>query len=266
MLAPFALQALGATLDARRGSRAARLRARATHRVPRQVDRRTTDRRRHRLCAGHELLLHERSRRERTWPTCSSASRGDFVPAREVLRPGVSPESLSLLAAAPPAPRMTIDPDSFRSVLGRFASGVTVVTTRDANGGDVGMTVSAFSLGEPPSAARADLHRPRGVRSTRRCSRGERFGVNILAADRKRCRAASPRSTPTHRFDGLGYRARRQRRACCSTTRSRTSSAASSRATTPAITPSSSARWSSRDGATARPLLYYRGGYAQLER
>ena len=45
-----------------------------------------------------------------------------------------------------------IDSDTFRSVLGRFASGVTVVTARDDDGGDHGMTVSAFcsvSL-EPP--------------------------------------------------------------------------------------------------------------------
>ena len=40
---------------------------------------------------------------------------------------------------------MTIDSDSFRSVLGRFASGITVVTTVDASGRDVGMTASAFS-------------------------------------------------------------------------------------------------------------------------
>jgi flavin reductase (DIM6/NTAB) family NADH-FMN oxidoreductase RutF len=33
-----------------------------------------------------------------------------------------------------------IDPDSFRSVLGRFATGVTVVTTRDARGRDHGLT------------------------------------------------------------------------------------------------------------------------------
>ena len=40
---------------------------------------------------------------------------------------------------------MTLDPDTFRSVLGRFASGITVVTTRDADGRDAGLTVSAFS-------------------------------------------------------------------------------------------------------------------------
>ena len=39
----------------------------------------------------------------------------------------------------------TIDPKLFRSVLSRFASGVTVITSRDAAGQDYGMTVSAFS-------------------------------------------------------------------------------------------------------------------------
>src|SRR5512132_620990 len=47
---------------------------------------------------------------------------------------------------------MPLDPDTFRAVLGRFASGVTVVTTCDDAGRDHGMTVSAFcSLSlEPP--------------------------------------------------------------------------------------------------------------------
>jgi flavin reductase (DIM6/NTAB) family NADH-FMN oxidoreductase RutF len=40
---------------------------------------------------------------------------------------------------------MPIDSDLFRSVLSRFTSGVTVITTRDAEGRDHGMTVSAFS-------------------------------------------------------------------------------------------------------------------------
>src|SRR5215467_11920344 len=45
-----------------------------------------------------------------------------------------------------------MDSDTFRSVLGRFASGVTILTARDASGADHGMTVSAFcSLSlEPP--------------------------------------------------------------------------------------------------------------------
>ena len=50
-------------------------------------------------------------------------------------------------------PDSAIDPAAFRSVLGRFASGVTVVTIRDQAGADHGMTVSALcplSLDTPP--------------------------------------------------------------------------------------------------------------------
>ncbi len=47
---------------------------------------------------------------------------------------------------------MPIDADAFRSALSQFASGITVVTTKDAAGQPLGLTVSAFcsvSL-EPP--------------------------------------------------------------------------------------------------------------------
>jgi flavin reductase (DIM6/NTAB) family NADH-FMN oxidoreductase RutF len=47
---------------------------------------------------------------------------------------------------------MPVNSDQFRAALGRFASGVTVVTTKDASGTVHGITVSAFcsvSL-EPP--------------------------------------------------------------------------------------------------------------------
>ena len=47
---------------------------------------------------------------------------------------------------------MSVDADGFRAALGQFASGITVVTTRDAEGHPLGLTVSAFcsvSL-EPP--------------------------------------------------------------------------------------------------------------------
>ena len=40
---------------------------------------------------------------------------------------------------------MAITKDEFRASLGRFASGVTIVTTKDNNGNLHGLTVSAFS-------------------------------------------------------------------------------------------------------------------------
>lgn len=38
-----------------------------------------------------------------------------------------------------------LDPTTFRTALGRFASGVTVLTLRTADGADLGMTATAFS-------------------------------------------------------------------------------------------------------------------------
>jgi flavin reductase (DIM6/NTAB) family NADH-FMN oxidoreductase RutF len=98
---------------------------------------------------------------------------------------------------------MAIDADSFRAALGRFASGVTVVTTCDASGRDHGMTVSAFcsaSLDPPLVLAcighEASMH---GV-----VLKADRFGVSILATEQEPLarRFADQRSD---RFDGVGY-------------------------------------------------------------
>src|SRR5439155_21714162 len=96
-----------------------------------------------------------------------------------------------------------IDPDTFRSVLGRFASGVTIVTARDGDGADHGMTVSAFcSLSlEPPLVLicvdhAASMH---GLLLTRPA-----LGVSILGAHQE---AISRRfaDTEDERFDGIAY-------------------------------------------------------------
>src|SRR5512132_2389895 len=98
---------------------------------------------------------------------------------------------------------MPLDPDTFRAVLGRFASGVTVVTTRDEAGRDHGMTVSAFcSLSlEPPLVLvcvdhAASMHPLLVV--------GTPVAVNILAAGQEALsRRFSSKEFP--RFDGIGY-------------------------------------------------------------
>ncbi len=103
--------------------------------------------------------------------------------------------------SAPPA---VIDPGLFRAVLGRFASGVTVVTTTDDAGRPHGMTVSAFSslsLSPPlvlvcigTNATLAPLLATRAV-----------LGVNILAASQQ---ALSQRfaSKVEDRFAGVAHR------------------------------------------------------------
>jgi 3-hydroxy-9,10-secoandrosta-1,3,5(10)-triene-9,17-dione monooxygenase reductase component len=83
------------------------------------------------------------------------------------------------------APAVPIDGRAFRNALGAFTTGVTVVTTRDGSGHDVGLTVNSFnsvSL-EPPlvlwSLARSSA-------SLAAFLEAEHFAVHILAADQER--------------------------------------------------------------------------------
>ena len=101
-----------------------------------------------------------------------------------------------------------VDAAQFRQLLGRFATGVTVVTTRDAEGRPIGMTassVASVSL-DPPlllvSVARENVMHPA-------LKGAARFVVNVLAADQE---AISRRFAAEHanRFDGIGYRETRQ--------------------------------------------------------
>lgn len=77
-----------------------------------------------------------------------------------------------------------IDTREFRNALGSFTTGVTIVTTRDKDGRDVGMTANSFnsvSL-DPPmvlwSIAKSSASRPAFTSA-------EYFAVHILAADQE---------------------------------------------------------------------------------
>lgn len=158
---------------------------------------------------------------------------------------------------------MAIEPDAFRSALGRFASGVTILTARDAAGNDHGMTASAFcsaSLAPPLVLVcvdkAADMHDL--------LSKASHFGISILAEGQE---ALSRRfaELPAGRFDGIGF----------------------SRGDTGVVLLDDAIahleckrlnRFDAGDhgaflgeverAATrgSHPLLYYRGGYTQLER
>ncbi len=159
---------------------------------------------------------------------------------------------------------MTIDPDSFRSVLGRFASGITVVTTRDAAGHDMGMTVSAFcSVSLRPPLVSICVDRVATMHDA--LTAGDRFGVNILAAEQEALSRRFASIDSSHRFDGVGYERGESgvlllddalaHLECLVMARH----AAGDHTLFIGEVESASAR-------DARPMLYYRGGYAQLER
>ncbi|HJU89875.1 MAG TPA: flavin reductase family protein [Gemmatimonadaceae bacterium] len=158
---------------------------------------------------------------------------------------------------------MTIDPATFRSVLGRFASGVTVVTAREANGIDHGMTVSAFcSLSLEPAMVlmcvekQTEMHPI--LEQVRHCA------VNILEESQESIsRRFAERMTD--RFNGVGYTRRITGAALLDEALAHIECELVERY------PGGDhtifiARVLAASASSDRPLLYYRGGYAQMER
>lgn len=157
---------------------------------------------------------------------------------------------------------MAIDPDEFRAVLGRFASGVTVLTARHGDS-DHGMTASAFcSVSLNPPLVLACIDRSADMAPI--MAKATHFGVSILAEGQE---ALSRRFSelPSGRFDGVGYR--------------RGDSGVI--LLDDALAHLECRRVASHEAGDhiihvgevevagcqqERPLLYYRGGYAQLER
>lgn len=79
---------------------------------------------------------------------------------------------------------MTLDPTTYRATLGRFASGITIITACDADGRDVGMTVSAFSsLSLTPPLVLICIDNAASVAPV--LEHCETFAVNILAEDQQ---------------------------------------------------------------------------------
>ena len=94
-----------------------------------------------------------------------------------------------------------VSPDTFRHLLGAFASGVTVMTTREPGGTAAGMTASAFcSLSLSPPLVLVCVAHESGFHDTLRAA--QQFAVNILAEDQA---ALSERfaGTWTERFTGV---------------------------------------------------------------
>jgi flavin reductase (DIM6/NTAB) family NADH-FMN oxidoreductase RutF len=98
---------------------------------------------------------------------------------------------------------MPITSDEFRAALGRFASGVTVVTTRDKAGRLHGITVSAFcSVSLEPPLILVCIDKSTG--SHRALGEIDRFVVNILREDQQFYSDLFASQLP-HKFDEIEY-------------------------------------------------------------
>lgn len=98
---------------------------------------------------------------------------------------------------------MPISKDEFRQSLGRFASGVTVVTTRDADGRPKGLTVSAFcSLSLDPPLVLICIDK--NAESHPAFHQSGVFVVNLLADDQEFLSRQFSTATDD-RFAGVAY-------------------------------------------------------------
>jgi flavin reductase (DIM6/NTAB) family NADH-FMN oxidoreductase RutF len=98
---------------------------------------------------------------------------------------------------------MTIDQAEFRTAMGHFASGVTVVTTR-SDREPVGLTVSAFcSLSLDPPLVLVCIEK--SVRSHDAIREAGVFAVNILASHQEHLSRRFASSTD-EKFEGVGLR------------------------------------------------------------
>lgn len=98
---------------------------------------------------------------------------------------------------------MSISRDEFRAALGRFASGVTVVTLKDANGDWHGITVSAFcSVSLEPPLILVCIEKSAG--SHHAFKHGEFFVVHVLRENQQHYSDQFASHLPD-KFSGIEY-------------------------------------------------------------
>jgi len=157
-----------------------------------------------------------------------------------------------------------IDPDTFRATLGRFATGITILTARDDRGVDHGMTVSAFcSVSLDPPLVLACIAKDASMYDV--LHDVERIGVNVLSRSQEHLSRRFADTHETDRFDGIGYTRGESGVVLLDDALAHIECRIEARhdAGDHTVFIARVEQAMPRDG---RPLLYYRGGYALLER
>lgn len=156
-----------------------------------------------------------------------------------------------------------VDADLFRSVLGRFASSITVLAARDAAGRDHGMTVSAFSsVSLDPPLVLACVDKTASIHPTLLVT--EYVGISILSESQEACSRRFAEKD-ADRFDDLEIQRGEHGVALLKGALAHIEGRIVARhdGGDHTIFVASVEKAAALAG---RPLLYYRGGYAQLER
>ncbi len=98
---------------------------------------------------------------------------------------------------------MSIEPRDFRETVGCFATGITIITTIDADGSPVGLTANSFtslSLDPPMVLFCLDYN----VASFGAFQAGEHFAVNILSTGQQELSNRFAKSGP-EKWEGVSF-------------------------------------------------------------
>jgi flavin reductase (DIM6/NTAB) family NADH-FMN oxidoreductase RutF len=97
----------------------------------------------------------------------------------------------------------SVDSPQFRQLLGRFATGVTVLTTRTGDGRPIGMTASSVaSVSLVPPLLLVSVSHEHDMHTA--LESAPHFALNVLAADQEDISRRFALDHPD-RFDGIGY-------------------------------------------------------------
>lgn len=156
-----------------------------------------------------------------------------------------------------------VEPPQFRQMLGRFATGVTVLTSRMPNGEPIGMTANSLaSVSLVPPLVLVSVEKGHDMHSA--MEKGTHYVFNILSSDQealsRRFAAAEP-----DRFKGVSYRETERGIVILDGV------VAHIECEKQAAVPGGDhtifvGLVIGGDVTDKRPLLYYRGGYAGLSR
>ena len=168
------------------------------------------------------------------------------------------------MSSPSPLPPAGVDPPLFRRLLGSFGTGVTVLTTRTADGRPIGMTASSLaSVSLDPPLLLVSVERRHEMHDALLTAPGGAFVVNVLAEDQEALSRRFAADGDTDRFAGVHYRTNGHGLPVLENV------VAHIECTRYAAVPGGDhtvfvGLVTGGDAADRRPLLYYRGGYTRL--
>lgn len=156
-----------------------------------------------------------------------------------------------------------VEPPLFRQLLGRFATGVTVLTTRGPRGEPIGMTASSVaSVSLDPPLVLVSVEKTHDMHAA--LEHGSHFVVNVLSSEQEALSRRFAAEEPD-RFRGVSYRENDRGIAVIDGVVAHIE--CEKRSAVPGGDHTVFIGLVVGGDATdRRPLLYYRGGYAGLSR